>query len=198
MKIKLRVNRFGTRIKKEKRLKEPTPETKHIPKELEPLAEEARKYNNAEEFEKAFIWELKHGRYWHVTENPDFKIDAELGPRDMSSMAMGDIEKGKLMITSDLEYWIDYYEMGAKEYSAAPRKYVAEIDMSEVPASAYKQVHRGFGNEFFVSDPSKAKVKKVIRVEQALKESREYQEILEKNIWNKQQLIDFYNQAIKK
>ena len=171
-------------------------ETFVIPRELECLAAEARKYDSAEEFEKAFTRELKHGRYWHVTENANFEIDPELGPRDMSSMAMGDMEKGKLMVTSDLEYWADEYEMGAEEYGATPRKYVAEIDMSEVPESAYKQVNRGFGNEFFVSVPSKAKVIKVIPVEQAIKESREFQKALEINISNKEDLIDFYNQVI--
>ena len=173
------------------------PEVKPIPPELEPLAVEARKYKNAEEFEQAFSREIKYGKYWHVTENPNFKIDAELGPRDMSSMAMGDMEKGKLMITSDLKYWADYYKTGAKEYGAKPRKYVAEIDMSKVPDSAYKQVNRGFGNEFYVSDPAKANVSKVISIEQALKESEQFQKVLGKNIFDKKSLTDFYNQATK-
>lgn len=166
-----------------------------IPDELQPLAEEARKYDSAEEFVKAFTRQIKHGRYWHVTKNPNFKINPELGPRDMSSMAKGEMEKGKLMITSDLEYWVCEYQTGAEEYGAIPREYVAEIDMSAVPPSAYKQVNRGFGNEFYVSDPSKAKVIRVIPVEQALKESERYDDLLDETIHNKDKLTDFYNQA---
>ena len=52
------------------------------------------------------------------------------------------------MITSNLDDWIDEYP---------DRKWVAVIDMSDVPRAAYYQVNRGFGNEFMVLDPSRAK-----------------------------------------
>jgi len=130
-----------------------------------PLAAEAIKYNTFEEFERAFLGEIKHGRYWHITDDPNFTIDKLKGPRDMSSMASGKMSPGQLMITSDLPHW-------ASEYP--DRKYVAEINMSEVPKEAYKQINRGFGNEFFVSDPSKAKVVKVVTKQTALSDSRQY------------------------
>lgn len=162
---------------------------KKIPKDLEPLAQEARKYNSAPEFEKAFIHEIKHGKYYHVTDNPDFKIDPALGPRDMSSMARGQMTPGKLMTTSDLEHWADYY---------SNRKYVAVLDFSDVPPKDYFQVNRGFGNEFFVNDPSKVKVEKVIPTAQALKEDRKIRKTLSKHIYSSESLADFYNKAVNK
>ena len=154
---------------------------------LEPLAAEARKYETFDAFQDAFLREIKHGMYYHVTSDPNFQIRPEAGPRDMSSMAMGGMEPGKLMLTSHLELW-------AEEY-AGTRKYVAVIDMSLVPKEAYWQVNRGFGNEFYVNDPSKARVVKVIPIKQALKESEEYQDILESTIRGSDDLKRFYEQV---
>ncbi len=158
----------------------------HSPR-LEPLAAEARKYETFDAFQNAFLIELKHGMYYHVTSDPNFQIDPEVGPRDMSSMVMGGMEPGKLMLTSHLELW-------AEEY-AGTRNYVAVIDMSRVPKEAYWQVKRGFGNEFYVNDPSKARVVKVIPIDQALKESAEYQDILESTIHGPEDLKRFYEQV---
>lgn len=114
------------------------------------LAAEALKCSTFEDFFKAFAGEIKHGTYWHITDNPNFVIDPQKGPRDLSSMSTSNRQDaGKLMITSHLDNWIPYF---------SNRPYAALIDMSQVPANAYYQVNRGFGNEFFVSDPSKAKV----------------------------------------
>ena len=99
--------------------------------------------------------QIKHGTYWHWTDDPNFTIDLNKGPRDMSSMSSNKMSVGKLMITSDFKYWSDY---GPEEKG---RRYAALIDMSDVPRKEYYQVNRGFGNEFFVSDPSKAIVIKV-------------------------------------
>ena len=160
-----------------------------IPKPLEPLAVEARKYKSAEEFVKAFQSEIKHGEYWHITDTPSFKISSELGPRDLSSLAGGKMDKGKLMVTSDIEYW-------HAEFPS--RKFAAKLDFSAVKPEDYYQVNRGFGNEFFVKDPSKIKVERVIPIEQAIKEHQQFQKVLEKNITSKSQLTDFYNQAVKR
>src|SRR5208282_4319159 len=138
------------------------------PPTLQGLAAEARKAGSFEEFRNDFHSQIKHGTYWHLTSDPNFKIDPNRGPRDMSSMADGRMETGKLMITSHLENWdatYNYDEEGKKKKVTRP--FVALIDMSEVPRNAYQQVSRGFGNEFFVSDPSKAKVLKVLPLAQA-------------------------------
>lgn len=130
---------------------------------LQGLAAEARKCSSFEEFEKDFCLQIKHGLYWHWTDDPNFRIDPAKGPRDMSSMASGGFDAGKMMITSHLANWSDY----------GSRKYVAIIDMSDVPRKSYYQVSRGFGNEFYVSDPSKAKVIKVVTRQQAFRIDRE-------------------------
>src|SRR3990167_65769 len=161
---------------------------KVAPKELKPLAQEARKYKTMEEFVKAFQGEIKHGEYWHITDDPNFKISPKLGPRDLSSLARGEMDKGKLMVTSDIEYWNAEFPN---------RKFAAKLDFSAVKPEDYYQVNRGFGNEFFVKDPSKVRVEKVIPIEQAIKEHQQFQKVLEKNITSKSQLADFYNQTVK-
>ena len=156
--------------------------TGKIPATMQPLAQEAAKYDKFEDFEKAFSHEIKHGRYYHVTDNPNFKIDSSTGPQDASSMAGKPVPaKGKLMITSDLDNW-------AAEYKGK-RQYVAIIDMSEVPKGKYWQVNRGFGNEFWVDDPSKAKVIKVVPMSQAKVDSRLHHKALPSS---KEKLMDFY------
>lgn len=139
---------------------------KDVPKVLKGLAHEARKYNSFDDFKKAFLIDIKHGKYYHVTKDPNFKIDPKRGPRDMSSMAGGGETPGKLMITSDLPNWADYY--------GNSRPYAAIINMDDVPKDSYKQVSRGFGNEFFVDDPTKAKVESVIPIKLAKKRDRYY------------------------
>ena len=157
-----------------------------IPKGLQGLAAEALKYPTFDEFEKAFLRDIKHGTYWHFTDDPNFRIDKEKGPRDMSSLSTGKMDAGKLMITSDYDAWSSY---GPGEKG---RPYVALIDMSEVPPEAYKQVNRGFGNEFFVSDPSKAKVIGVYTRQQASRIDRARRSILPNS---EKELRDLYNKV---
>lgn len=157
-----------------------------IPPDLQPLAQEARKYKSAEDFTRAFQSEIKHGEYWHITDNPNFTIDPKFGPRDLSSLASGKMEAGKLMVTSDIGYW-------NAEFPS--RKFAAKLDFSNVKPEDYYQVNRGFGNEFFVKDPSKVRVEKVVPIEQALKEHQQFQDVLNKTISSKSQLTDFYDQA---
>lgn len=154
-----------------------------IPKILEPLACEAKKYPDFEEFAHDYSLEIKHGQYYHVTGDPNFYIDPEKGPRDMSSMASGEMEPGKLMITSDLGLWSFHYK---------ERPYVAVIDMCDVPKEKYSQVKRGFGNEFYVSDPSKAKVTAVISKKAAYMRDRRYHQKLPQS---KEELRDFWEKV---
>jgi hypothetical protein len=147
-----------------------------IPFSLKGLLSEALKYSTFEDFQNAYLRQIKHGRYWHVTHNPNFQIDPVLGPRDMSSMSTGKITPGKLMITSDLPYWAYEYNQGGD-----PRLYAAEIDMSNVPKDKYWQVNRGFGNEFWVDDPSLAMVIRVVPLKNALQIDKRYDKIKPQN-----------------
>lgn len=130
-----------------------------IPRFLAGLAAEARKAGSMKNFEQDYCAQIKHGIYWHLTTDPNFRIDLNKGPRDMSSMASGAMTPGALMVTSHLENWEAYYE-GSREYAAL-------IDMSAVPRNGYYQVSRGFGNEFYVPDASQAKVRAVMPLKQA-------------------------------
>ena len=160
-------------------------ESMNIPASLEGLASEARKCKSFDEFEKAFLGQIKHGTYWHWTDDPNFTIDPLKGPRDMSSMASGKtIDAGKLMITSDIDYWSDYGTGGKG------RKYAALIDMSNVDSKDYYQVNRGFGNEFFVNDPSNAVVQKVYSRQRAFAIDRERRKVLPQS---SEALEKFYN-----
>jgi hypothetical protein len=154
---------------------------------LRGLAAEAKKASTFEEFEHDFSADIKHGKYWHVTTDPKFAIDPAKGPRDASSIGDGSREAGKLMVTSDLENWTDFY--------GKSRPYAAEIDMSSVPRNAYHQVSRGFGNEFFVNDPSNAKVARVLPVKEAIKIDKQHQKALEDWIGGEDDLKNFYELA---
>jgi 8-oxo-dGTP diphosphatase len=150
------------------------------------LEAEARKAGSWENFRQDFTRQIKHGTYWHVTQNKNFTIDTTMGPRDMSSMGDPTPDKGKLMVTSDLEHWADYYD--------ASRAYAALIDMSEVPRKAYWQVGRGFGNEFWVDDPSRAKVVKVLPIKKALELDKKFHSALP---GSEDELKAFYERATK-
>jgi len=168
------------------------PGIKIVPSEALPntklfgLSAEAKKAPTFEDFKSDYLTQIKHGRYYHITDNPNFKIDPNRGPRDMSSMGTGKERKGALMVTSDLERWLEEYPN---------RKYVAVIDTSSVPRQDFQQVDRGFGNEFFVNKPSQAKTTKVVTVEQALKEDAQYRATLPKNEVELRQLYDQVNSA---
>jgi len=141
----------------------------NIKTSLKPLADEMAKYDSFEEYAKAFTVEIKRGYYWHITNNPKFKIDSLKGPRDMSSLGSGKINAGELMVTSDLEYWVDYYKQDG-------RKFAVLIDLSQLPKNSYNQISRGFGNEFNISKQylNQVKVIKVYPIKNALAKDRRF------------------------
>jgi GNAT superfamily N-acetyltransferase len=167
--------------------------SENYPPELNGLAAEARKCSTFKEFKNDFSSEIKHGVYYHLTDNPNFTIDLNTGPRDMSSMADGQAAKGKLMITSHLDNWDAYYNWKDEDTEEVTRPYVAIIDMSQVPRNAYHQVGRGFGNEFWVEDPSKAKVTKVVPVAEARAYDTHQHDVLSQHINSNEDLEQFYN-----
>lgn len=125
---------------------------------LQILAKHAKDSSSFDDFEYGWLGQNRHGLYWHVTDDPQFRIDVKKGPRDMSSLATGNTTPGALMITSHLADWLDYGD----------RPYAAEIDVTSLPTKTLKQVNRGFGNEFFISDASKLKVIKVWKIKAAI------------------------------
>jgi hypothetical protein len=150
---------------------------------LNGLVAEARKASSFDEFRKDYLIQIKHGLYWHWTDDPDFRIDLAKGPRDLSSMASGEMTPGKLMVTSHLENWADYGSGGKG------RQYAALIDMSDVPRDQYRQVSRGFGNEFFVNDPGLARVVKVYPRSSAFRVDNQHHKLIPQS---EEALRDFY------
>jgi len=140
---------------------------------LKGLAAEARKCDTFDDFRKSYLVDIKHGLYWHITYDEDFKIDPEKGPTDQSSMARGEMSKGKLMVTSDLPMWASSY--GSSEATGGrPRGYAAIIDLTNVPKKSHRSINRGFGNEFMVDDLSRAKVVKTVTLQAAKRLDRQY------------------------
>ena len=154
---------------------------------LNELALEARKAPSFEEFKKDFLQEIKHGKYYHVTDNPNFSIDKLKGSRDMSSMGGGSFEPNTLMMTSDLDNWTDFY--------GKDRPFVVELDVSGVPREDYKQVNRGFGNEFFVKNADNVKIKNILPVDEAIKRDNVYRNVLDSQFKSDADLKRFYENA---
>ena len=159
---------------------------KKIPKILEPLAEEARKYKTPEEFARAFSIYNMHGRYWHITDDPNFTIK-NISPRDLSTMGTGRGARVGLMVTSNPEWWSEHFP---------ERKYIAEIDMSKaIPDKDYKLVDRGFGHEIFIHNLNSVKVKRVYPLKSGLQAYRRYFDALSKYLTCKEDAINFWRLA---
>ena len=123
------------------------------------LKQETSKYKTFDEYEKAFSREYKRGIYYHLTDNPNFVVDLSKGATDA---ATGKMTPGSIMFTTDLDYWADT--------TWTDRPYVAILDLSDVDESQFTQVNTGQGNEFYLDNASKVKVKEVIPVDEALKQ----------------------------
>ena len=135
------------------------------------LVREAAKHDSYESFHDAFLGQLHHGMYWHVTESPNFSVDAEKGPRDLSSMsASSRSNQGALMVTSDLEGWAEHYK--------TTRAHAALLDLSAYSPREYTQVGRGMGNEMYIHDASRVRVLGTYLMRRALLLDRTYNQTL--------------------
>jgi hypothetical protein len=130
---------------------------------LSALITQAKKFENFQEFSKFYAIDIYHGYYWHLTTNPNFNISDTTGPEDKSSLSYGGIsEYGAIMITSDLDYWDEYYNTSKdSDKRDVKRKYVVLFDASNIDPKSLKQVSRGFGNEIYLNAPTAKKLKKI-------------------------------------
>lgn len=164
---------------------------------LNSLLKFAKHFNNFRDFSKWFSIDSNHGYYWHITDNKDFKVSDKISPRDMSSLSFdGNTENyGDLMITGDLEYWDDYYNINPRtSKKEIKRPYVALFDASDINPKFLKQVSRGFGNEIYL-DKTQASKLKLIGVY-----DREYARKLNRKLENRiphsdSELYDLWNFA---
>jgi hypothetical protein len=84
----------------------------------------------------------------------------------MSSMSAGNsgINKGAVMLTSDLDYWDAHYNIDPNtDKRNVKRPYAVLFDAADIDPKYLKQVSRGFGNEIYLF-PDKAKQLKQIGV----------------------------------
>jgi len=84
----------------------------------------------------------------------------------------------------------DVYDAEMERLEKIRRNWVAQIDMSEVPKDQYWQVSRGFGNEFFVDDPTNAKSVRVMSIWDAQAYDKQHHAQLPQS---KEELLEFYN-----
>jgi len=154
------------------------------------LSAEARKCETFEEFESAF-WQGKRGLYWRVTYDPDSLIAPNMGPRDMVLVGGGGRTAGEIVVTSDLAHWVASYT-DPDETGGRPRGHAAIIDMSAVGKRDYYQADRGFGNEFFIDDPTMVQVLAVLPIDAALYLERAWDAAQPQG---PQELMEFYRRA---
>lgn len=119
---------------------------------LSALVKQAKLFDIYKEFSNHYSLDIFHGYYWHLTDNPNFKISDKISPRDMSSMTNGgNLDNGgDIMVTSDLEYWDEHYNTNREWKRDVKRNYVVLFDASNIEPKYLKQVNRGFGNEVYL------------------------------------------------
>lgn len=158
---------------------------------LSALVKVAKQSDTFDQFNKFYSIYINHGYFWHLTDNPKFKVDPKMGPRDMSSMASGTTAVGDLMVTSDIDAWHDYYNKSGYGIS---RPYAALFDLSDIDPSKLKQVSRGFGNEIYIDKSllSKAKLVGVYPIKTALRKDKQFGKIIPQS---KKELKELYNYA---
>jgi len=130
---------------------------------LSSLFKQAVNFPNFKDFSHFYSLEIYHGYYWHLTDNPNFKLSSDIGPRDMSSMASGmPGEKGAMMITSDLANWDAHYNtLPFDTKRDVKRNYVVLFDPSDIEPKYLQQVGRGFGNEVYLDSTQAKKLKQI-------------------------------------
>lgn len=167
--------------------------------ELVYAARIAANYENFQDFKNDWIGKNYHGVFWHLTDDPNFKINPTQGPRDASSLGGGGATEPGLMVTTDIENWLPQLGWGnAKGESVQGRPYAAQIDLSSmVPNKHFRNVGRGFGHEIYVDKPGRAKVVRVLPVNKAIVASnRLYKKAMPQSDEQLQQLWEIGRSAI--
>jgi hypothetical protein len=131
------------------------------------LAKLSLYYDDFNKFEKDYQLKNFHGLYWHLTKDPNFKINPQQIPRDASSLSSAGSGETGLMVTTDIGNW--------RATLGKSRTHAALIDLSNLtPNVDYRYVGRGFGHEIFVFKPEGAKVIRVLPINRAQSVNRDY------------------------
>src|SRR5690606_37977846 len=74
------------------------------------LKQRALRFDNFKDFSHDYSISVNHGIYYHLTDNPDWTYRTDIGSRDMSSIAGGQIlDPCSFMVAADLDYWDSTY-----------------------------------------------------------------------------------------
>lgn len=135
---------------------------------LKPLVAEAIKYESFDDFSSAYLRGVS-GRYWHITDNPQFTIRKGIVPREMAGPTTVPGPPG-LMVSNDPAVWVG---------QLPKRGYAVEVDLSKArPGIDYTLVNRGFGNEIFIFNVEAVTAKKPVSLNYALREAKQYFDVL--------------------
>lgn len=160
-------------------------ETTKIPKILIPLAKEMWKYKNEKEAYHAFSVDMMRGRYWYITNSPNFSIKKIASTNYSTTSAESIDTKIGLMITAVLDTWLQQFP---------DKQYVAEIDLSRaMPKEDYIIVNRSSKQKILVKNLNAISVIKIYTRKEALKEFYKYNKALEYHLPNKEIFSIFYH-----
>src|SRR5690606_19480669 len=165
------------------------------------LKQRALRFDNFKDFSHDYSISVNHGIYYHLTDNPDWTYRTDIGSRDMSSIAGGQIlDPGSFMVTADLDYWDSTYNRDGddKLLKNPPRPYVAIIELSNL--EQINPTVRGFGHEIYLFPDGKQSAKdavvvKVVTREQAQAFARRYDK---KKPGSEEELRELWEEAHKK
>jgi len=138
---------------------------------LSPLEKEALKYSEFEEFSKDYSLNQMYGRYWHFTDNPEFKLNKNYMPTDNASGSKGKVidSGGGFMVTSIPSQW------GKASGQLSDRPYAVEVDISElIKNKDFVIVNRGFGQELFIKNLDNLKVSSLMPYKKAMSQASSY------------------------
>jgi len=160
------------------------------------MAAEARKCKTWEEYKYEYEKQKKTGIYYHLTKEPNFKIDSERGAKDWSD-PFGDVIEdvpGTMYVTGDPACWSATFS--DPQTDEPLRKYVALLDLSAVPMQDYKRSIIADCNEYVVHNSKNIKLIKLMNLKQALKFNEKYEDALVQLIQDENDLKKFYDFAM--
>jgi len=177
---------------------------KLIPKELEPLAKEARKYKSAEEFAKNKLKEVQIkkplSKFYATDENIAYRITRERPKGDVIMPEGSFVHRGEIKGIEG--HWFSTDRGETEMFATKPNTTIRSIDISGkrfAPAEKYFPKDLETYDEKMIGTIDNLKLKKSI--ERAVKDG--YDGIFDRNsgyffLPTKSQLINFYNQAVRR
>lgn len=142
-------------------------------------------------YDQARGWDRQAASYWHLTDDPNFNVDPQRAPFDATAPDQSQSTPG-LMVSQDPHYWASMFQSHPEELAAGeyenpnPRGYLAEIDLSGVPADQHWLTNRGFGDERWINAPAAAQVKRVWPLAEGLQEFDRQAPEREAEAWGQQ------------